>query len=809
MLAMAYDHQKIEKKWQNRWEAERAFEVTEDPSKPKWYTLVEFPYPSGAGLHVGHVRSYTALDIVSRLKRRQGMNVLYPIGWDAFGLPTENYAIKHKIHPREATKTNIANFTRQIKSLGLSFDWSREIDTTDPAYYKWTQWIFLQLYKKGLAYQADIPINWCPKCKIGLANEEVIDGKCERCGTETTRRQMKQWMLAITKYADRLIDDLKLVDYLPKISQQQINWIGRSEGVNVHCKIKGFDYTFDVYDSVPQTFMAQTFAVIAAEHPMLAEIVKGTPQEKAVMECAQNIQKKKVAREFGTDDSVEGMFTGRYIENPYGTGDLPLWVASFVVMDYGSGIVNCSAHDERDFAFAKKYGIPLRPVLLPPDPVEAEKVRNLEFCYHHAEGGILTAPEEFKGRQWGEVREDIITFLEKKGIASRAVNYKLRDWVFSRQHYWGEPIPLIHCPTCGVVPVPDDQLPVVLPDVEHYEPTDNGESPLAKMKIWRSVACPKCSGPAQRETDTMPNWAGSSWYFLRYTDSKNDQMFAAPDKLKYWMQVDLYNGGMEHTTLHLLYSRFWHKFLFDQGLVPHTEPYARRYSHGTVLANDGKKMSKSLGNVVNPDDVLAEFGADALRLYEMFMGPFEDMIAWDTKNVTGVQRFLDKAYKLREKVGDTRLSPSITRVLHRTLIKVQDDIVDMKFNTAVSAMMIALNQMEKESTIYREDWMLFLHILNPFAPHLTEELWELLGQTTLLSREPWPAANEEYVKQDSLTIVVQINGKMRTQLQLPVAAGKNEIEAAALANEKVQEYLAGLSPRKVIVVPGRLINIVI
>lgn len=809
---MAYNHQEIEPKWQKRWEDEGVFHVTEDPKKKKWYTLIEFPYPSGAGLHVGHVRAMTAWDIFSRMKRRQGWNVLYPIGWDAFGLPTENYAIKNNIHPRQATEDNIATFKTQIKSLGLSFDWSREIDTTDPAYYKWTQWIFIQFFKAGLAYQASIPINWCPKDKIGLANEEVIQGKCERCGTMTTRRLMKQWMLKITAYADRLIDDLKTVDYLPQIAAQQVNWIGRSEGAKVHFKIKGAKAgvgevdTVSVFTTRLDTIFSGTFLVLAPEHPLIDQITTPEQAEKVTAYKTAAAGKSDLERtETAQDKTAE--FTGAYAVNPATGEDMPIWISDFVLAHYGTGAVFADAHDARDFALAKKYGISLKVSLRPKDDALWEQVKALEVCF--TEEGVLVNSGKFDGLSSEEARKSILTWLKDQGAAEGTVNYKLRDWVFSRQRYWGEPIPIIHCSKCGPQPVPDNQLPVVLPDVENYKPTDTGESPLATMKIWKSVACPKCGGHAERETDVMPNWAGSSWYFLRYTDPKNDQMFAAPEKLKYWMPVDIYNGGMEHTTLHLLYSRFWHKFLFDQGLVPQAEPYARRVSHGMVLASDGKKMSKSLGNVVNPDDVKSEYGADTLRMYEMFMGPYDEAVSWDPQSIKGVRRFLDRTSHLAEKVGNPPETHKATHVLHQTLVKIQDDIEDMKFNTAVSAMMVALNELEKLPSIAREDWELFLHIVNPFAPHLTEELWAQLGHTDLLSTQPWPQANEEYLKQDTVRIIVQVNGKMRAQLDLPFGAGENELEGAALANERVQEFLAGKAPKKVIVVPGRLVNIVV
>lgn len=804
---MAYDHQKIELKWQIAWEEAGIFHASETSKKKKWYTLVEFPYPSGVGLHVGHVRSYTAWDIVSRLKRRQGWNVMFPIGWDAFGLPTENFAIKNKIHPRQATEDNIATFKRQIKSLGISFDWSREVDTTDPNYYKWTQWIFLQFFKAGLAYQAEIPINWCPKDKIGLANEEVVQGKCERCGTETTQRLMKQWMLKITAYADRLIDDLKTVDYLPQISQQQVNWIGRSEGINITYHIADTDKTVTVFTTRPDTNFGATFVALAPDGKATSELLDLMPYKAQVITYAEETKQKVEMDRVKEGREKTGVFIGLYALNQLTGSKMPIYVSDFVLGTVGTGaLVGVPGHDVRDFEFACQMKLEIKRVVVSTDGDTSEITTAQQV---QEETGTMINSGFLDGLDIHLATKKIMDHMEAKGWGKRVVNYKLRDWIFSRQRYWGEPIPIIHCATCGPQAVPDDQLPVVLPDVENYQPTDTGESPLANMKIWRSVACPKCEGPAQRETDVMPNWAGSSWYFLRYTDPKNDQVFASPEKLKYWLPVDIYNGGMEHTTLHLLYSRFWHKFLFDQGLVPTSEPYARRVSHGMVLASDGKKMSKSLGNVINPDDVTQEYGADTLRMYEMFMGPYDEMGTWEPSSIKGVRRFLDRTFRLAEKVGNPPDSHAITHLLHRTLVRVQDDIEDRKFNTAVSALMIVLNELEKLPSIAREDWELFLSMVNPFAPHLTEELWHLLGHTTLLSAQPWPQANEEYLKQDSVKIVVQVNGKVRAQIDLPFGVGNNEMEAAALANENVQKLTAGRAPKKVIVVPGRLVNIVL
>jgi leucyl-tRNA synthetase len=811
---MPYDHQSIEKKWQDQWEKTGAFTASDDPAKEKFYCLIEFPYPSGAGLHLGHPRSYTALDIVARRKRMEGKNVLYPIGWDAFGLPTENYAIKTGRTPQEITKENTDTFRRQLKALGLSFDWSREINTTDPNYYRWTQWMFLEFFRAGLAYKARTEINWCPKDKIGLANEEAAGGVCDRCGGPVEKREKEQWMIAITKYAGRLLTDLDTVDYLPNIKTQQQNWIGKSEGMVFRCKVKDTDFEFDVFDSVPQTFTAQTFSVIAADHPKLEDLVKGTPDEDSVLRKAADIVKKKTAAGREDEKDVDGIFTGRYLEDPYGTGDLPLWVASYAIADYGSGVVNGSAHDERDFVFAKKFGIPLRPVMFPKDEQEAQRVRNLEYCYHHAEDGVLVTPKEFAGRKWGEVRKDILLYLEGKGIGHRDVQYKLRDWVFSRQRYWGEPIPLVHCKSgCakeqgGWMAVPDDQLPVLLPEVERYQPTDTGESPLANIPEFVNAMCPSCGGPAKRETDTMPNWAGSSWYFLRYVDPHNDEAFASKEKLAYWMPVDLYNGGMEHTVLHLLYSRFWHKFLFDRGHVPTSEPYARRHSHGLILAADGSKMSKSKGNVVNPDDLVREYGADALRLYEMFMGPFEEAIPWNPHGIVGVRRFLEKVWNLSERLVDAS-DAHMVRSAHQCVKQVSKDIEAFKFNTAVATLMKFTNELQEQEKAPRDAYELLLKLLGVFAPHIAEELWEKLGHQTSMFVEAWPSYDPELARDELSEVAIQVNGKLRGTMMIAPDLSEAEAGKRAQAIENVQKHLEGKEIVKTIYVPGRLMNFVV
>ncbi|MBI4261898.1 leucine--tRNA ligase [Candidatus Uhrbacteria bacterium] len=807
---MNYDHKKIEKKWQQRWDEQGLFAAKNNDTRKKFYALIEFPYPSGEGLHVGHPRSYTAMDIIARKRRMEGYNVLYPIGFDSFGLPTENYAIKTGRPPAEITKENIANFTRQLKRLGFSFDWERAVTTSDPSYYRWTQWIFLQFYKHGLAYKAKMPINWCPSCKIGLANEEVVNGGCERCGAPVEEREREQWMLAITKYADKLLDGLKEVDYIERAKVQQQHWIGRSEGVNYRQTIKDLNITVEAYDSVPQTFMAQTFAVIAPEHPLVQRMIEGTEYEKPVRAFVERIIKKKRAGKLDLEKEMEGIFTGRYVENPFGTGDLPIWVASFVVADYGTGFVNCSACDERDFAFAKKYNIPLHPVMFPQDPVEAEKIRNLEYCYHHDENGILTEPIEFKGRKWGEIRRDIIKYIEQQGFGYRKVQYKLRDWVFSRQRYWGEPIPLVYCDACVAwVPIPEDQLPLELPKVEKYQPTDTGESPLAAMHDWVQTTCPKCGGPARRETDTMPNWAGSSWYFLRYCDPKNKKEFASKKALQYWTPVDWYNGGMEHTVLHLLYSRFWNQFLYDIGVVPTREPYTKRTSHGLIMAEDGEKMSKSRGNVVNPDAVVEQVGADTLRLYEMFMGPFDQAVPWSTDGIMGVRRFVEKVWRLFHEITESQNHRIILgRLLHKTVKKVTEDIEAMKYNTAISAMMIFVNEAHATG-LSKEQAEAFLKILAPFAPHIAEELWEQLGHAESISREPWPTFDSALCVDEEIELVIQVNGRVRDRLRVAADIPEADAKAQALEREKVKPWIAGKKIEKVVFVQGRLVNIVV
>jgi leucyl-tRNA synthetase len=1012
-----YDHKKIEPKWQKYWDKKKLYKAKENSKKQKFFGLIEFPYPSGDGLHVGHIRSNTAMDIITRKRRAEGYEVLYPIGWDAFGLPTENYAIKTGIHPTVVTKNNTDKFRKQLKALGFGFDWDREVNTTDPEYYKWTQWIFLKFLEKGLAYKKKMAINWCPKDKIGLANEEVVDGKCERCGTVVEKREKEQWMLAITKYAERLdkdldkkkiligtrnpakvklmkyffsdvpgielislndlppVDDSGLVEgddfkenarmksefyfkktgiptissdhilwiekwpenngymvhirkhanpqsdratdeevvvflknflktiggkskanfhyafaytdekgvleadevpnkyilqeeqaksfwpgfpteaflkdektgvfkseqsdevrygkvkeivskkfgprmtegagateYLEKIRTQQKNWIGKSQGMTFKAKVKDTDLTIETFSAHFEAFCADTFVVIAPDHPFLPTLLKGVPNADQIMQFAKEIIAKRILRGNDEEKESEGIFTGRYIVDPIGSGDLPIWISSYALADYGTGIVKCSAHDERDFKFAKKYNIKLKTVLYPSDPILAEKVKKQEVCFTDMEHGVLSEPDQFAGKIAKSERQNIIGYLESKNLAKATTTFKLRDWVFSRQRYWGEPIPVIHCEKCGIVPVPEKDLPVKLPNVENYKPTDNGESPLAAISKWVNVKCPKCKSPAKRETDTMPNWAGSSWYYLRYTDAKNKKAFAGPKALKYWTPVDWYNGGMEHTTLHLLYSRFWHKFLFDLGLVPTSEPYTKRTSHGLILGEGGVKMSKSLGNVVNPDQLIETFGADTLRLYEMFMGPFDQPIAWSTESLVGPRRFLERVWRLQEKVAKDKTvnrNESLEVAIHKTIKKVGEDIENLRFNTAVSSLMVLLNDLEKSEKVLESHYKIFLQLLAPFAPHISEELWSIIGSKKTIQVFPWPAYDANLASKISGTIAVSINGKVRTEASFEDTMSEEQVRNMVFEMPVVKKWIEGKTVKKVIYVKGKLINIVV
>ncbi|MFH1430740.1 MAG: class I tRNA ligase family protein [Candidatus Uhrbacteria bacterium] len=989
---MKYNHKQIDAKWQQRWERDGAFVAREDDARQKYYALIEFPYPSGEGLHVGHPRPYIGMDVIARKRRMEGKNVLYPIGWDAFGLPAENYAIKHGIHPREATQRNIENFKRQIQAMGVSFDWSREVNTTDPKYYKWTQWIFLQLLKHGLAYKAKMPINWCLRCKIGLANEEVVGGKCERCGGEVEKRDKEQWMLAITKYADKLLEGLEHVNYIDRAKVQQVNWIGKSEGAKIgfpvmchserseeshaihgrdpSSKIPQDDTVVEVFTTRPDTLFGATYLVLAPEHPFL-ERLRTTdyglrPEWKEIEEYVHQAREKTDIERTAEEKEKTGVeLQGVYAINPANGEEIPIWVADYVLAHYGTGaIMAVPAHDERDFAFAKKYGLPIRHVIRRIDvpsrsyvmgaeemteedfsvigvdvvektkeghyKVEIPRGREQEFeglitekltpgfwneyigdetvfLFKHKDGrverlvldrknveridrlacefnnepynpddsgnyinGALAHNEWYRpiivhcnqgvlvnsGKFDGMSSEEASAAITKEVGGAMTTSYRLRDWVFSRQRYWGEPIPVVFCAGCAsslchseessdeeshtpqsskasesaskihnnidgmvveidgvdyaIVPIPEDQLPLELPEVETYVPTDTGESPLAAITDWVNTECPQCGGPAMRETDVMPNWAGSSWYFLRYCDPYNERAFADSEKLKHWMPVDWYNGGMEHTTLHLLYSRFWNQFLYDIGVVPCSEPYRKRTSHGMILAEDGEKMSKSKGNVINPDDIIAEHGADAFRVYEMFMGPFDQAIAWSTRGVVGMRRFLERVAALRvQEITDKGEGTRGEQLIHKTIRKVTDDIEEMRFNTAISTMMILTNEFTTLENVPRDAYEILLRLLSPFAPHLCEELWEQLGHTESIMVQPWPEYNSELAKDEEIDLVVQVNGKLRATIRVVADISEDEAKLRALADEHVQKYTNGMEPKKVIVVPGKLVNIVV
>lgn len=799
-MSKRYEPQNIEKKWQKIWQDEKAFAATDDYTKPKYYALVEFPYPSGQGLHVGHPRPYTALDIVARKRRMQGYNVLYPMGWDAFGLPTENYAIKNHIHPKIVTKNNVHHFKDQLQSLGYSFDWDREINTTDPEYYHWTQWIFLKLFKAGLAYKKEMPINWCTSCKVGLANEEVVNGVCERCGSPVVRKVKSEWMLKITEYADKLIDGLDGVDYIERVKTSQKNWIGRSHGAEVDFSLKDKPEKLTIYTTRPDTLFGVTYMVLSPEHPYIDQYkdeIKNWDEVCVYREMAA--RKSDFERSELAKDKTGVMIDGLSAVNPVNGKEIPIWISDYVLMSYGTGaIMAVPAHDERDWEFAKKFNMPIIEVVAGGD-VQNE-------VYTDVAEGTLVNSGFLNGLSVAEAKKKILEWLEANHVGKAKTNYKLRDWVFSRQRYWGEPIPIVHCDKCGYVPVPEESLPLELPDVESYMPTDNGESPLAAMTDWVNTTCPCCGGPAKRETDTMPQWAGSSWYYIRYTDPKNKEALASKEAMKYWLPVDWYNGGMEHTTLHLLYSRFWHKFLYDQGVVPCPEPYQKRTSHGMILGENGEKMSKSRGNVVNPDDIVAEFGADTLRTYEMFIGAFDLSASWSQEGVKGCRRFLERVWKLQDSLVDGEAySKELESKMHQTIKKVSNDYESLKYNTAIAAMMTLVNEFYKVGKVTRKEFETLLILLNPVAPHMTEELWADLGYEGRLYQTAWPEFDEEKTVEAVAEIAVQINGKMRGTIKIAKDADKDT--AIAAAKEAVADKLTG-NIVKEIYVPGRIVNIV-
>ena len=804
-MAEMYNHHTVEKKWQKIWEEEKAFQASEDYSKPKFYALVEFPYPSGQGLHVGHPRPYTALDIVSRKRRMQGYNVLFPMGWDAFGLPTENYAIKNHIHPKIVTKNNVARFKGQLQSLGYSFDWDREINTTDPDYYKWTQWIFLKLFNAGLAYKKEMPINWCTSCKVGLANEEVVNGVCERCGAPVVRKVKSEWMLKITEYADKLIKDLDDVDYIEKVKVSQKNWIGRSEGAEVDFALKDKDEKLRVYTTRPDTLFGATYMVISPEHPLIDKYKDEIPNWDEIQKYREMAARKSdFERTELAKDKTGVVLGGMSAINPVNGKEIPVWISDYVLMSYGTGaIMAVPAHDTRDWEFAKKFALPMIQVVEGKEgPVDIN-----EAAFTDVATGKMINSEFLNGLEVTEAKEKMKDFLEEKGIGNRKVNYKLRDWVFSRQRYWGEPIPIVHCEKCGYVPLDESELPLLLPEVDSYMPTDNGESPLAAMTDWVNTTCPCCGGPAKRETDTMPQWAGSSWYFLRYTDPHNKEALASKEALKYWLPVDWYNGGMEHTTLHLLYSRFWHKFLYDQGIVPTKEPYQRRTSHGMILGENGEKMSKSRGNVVNPDDIVQAYGADTLRTYEMFIGAFDLSASWSEDGVKGCRRFLERVWKLQTiMTGEEGYSADMETKMHQTIKKVSQDFESLKYNTAIAAMMALINDFYKKNAVTKGEYKTLITLLNPVAPHITEELWQIIGGEGRVYQNTWPEYDEAKTVESTVEIAVQVNGKTRATLKIGKEDAKDDV--LAKAKETIADKLEGKNIIKEIYVPGRIVNIV-
>ena len=802
-MSKQYNPAEIEGKWQRIWEESGAFRAQDDFTKPKYYPLIEFPYPSGAGLHVGHPRSNTAMDIIARMRRMQGYNVLFPIGWDAFGLPTENFAIKMHQQPAAITAKNIDRFRSQLKMLGFSFDYSREVNTTDPSYYKWTQWIFLQLYKAGLAYKTEMPINWCTSCKCGLANEEVVNGVCERCGSEVVRKVKSQWMLRITAYAQKLLDGLDDLDFIERVKTQQRNWIGRSEGAEVDFKLADGKHVVRVYTTRPDTLFGATYMVLSPEHKLVNELKSEITNWDAVVQYREAAARKSDFERTELNKDKTGVpLEGIKAINPLNGAEIPVWISDYVLASYGTGaIMAVPAHDERDWAFARKFNLPIIEVVAGGD-VEKEAFTDIAT-------GTLVNSGFLNGLSVAEAKKRVIQYIEDNGLGERKVNFKLRDWVFSRQRYWGEPIPMVYCEKCGWVPVPEDQLPVRLPEVEHYEPTDTGESPLSVIDDWVNTTCPHCGGPARRETDTMPQWAGSSWYFLRYIDPHNDKCIADPDKLKYWLPVDWYNGGMEHTTLHLLYSRFWHRFLYDIGVVPTPEPYAKRTSHGMILGEDGEKMSKSRGNVINPDDIVKKMGADAFRLYEMFMGAFDQAIPWSTDGAYGCRRFLDRVWRLQDILVEGGESSDMRQALHQTIKKVSEDYERMKFNTAIAQMMTLVNAFFQKGQITTAELKVLLKLLNPVAPHITEEMWQQNGFGAPLHHQSWPTYDPDALVASEVEIAVQIKGKLRGRIMIPAELGKDGAEEYFKSNAAFRAIVGDGEIKKLIFVPGRLVNVII
>ncbi len=820
-----YNHKKIEKKWQGEWDKQELYKTSEDKTKPKYYILDMFPYPSGAGLHVGHPKGYIATDIFARMRTMQGYNVLHPMGWDAFGLPAENYAIENKVHPRQAVEKNINKFKGQLEKIGFTYDWGREINTTDPEYYKWTQWCFVKMFEEGLAYESHEPIIWCPSCQTGLANEDLEDGKCERCGSEVERKPMRQWVLKITDYADRLLNDLaKLPDWDDSIKEMQKNWIGRSEGAEVDFEIDGEKIT--VFTTRPDTLFGATYFVMAPEHS-LVEKITASEQKKAVEKYIKQAAKKSELERTDLAKDKSGVFTGSYAINPVNQEKIPVWIADYVMISYGTGaIMAVPAHDERDFEFAVKYKINIKNVVNPypvgpavshigkignkfntTEEIDKETTKILEGKSVWSGEGLVANSDFLNGLETKEAKKKIIKWLVKNKLGKKAINYKLKDWVFSRQRYWGEPIPIVHCDKCGAVPVSKKDLPVKLPEVKNYEPSGTGESPLAKIDEWVNTVCPKCGAKAKRETNTMPQWAGSSWYYLRYIDSKNSKALVNKQKEKYWSPVDFYVGGAEHATRHLIYARFWHKFLFDIGAVSHEEPFTRLQHVGLIMAEDGRKMSKRWGNVINPDDIIEEYGADSMRLYEMFMGPFGQSVAWNMDGLMGTRRFLEKVIQIKKKIG--KGDNSLKNLLHKTIKKVSEDIEDFKFNTAISSMMILVNNIEKQEIIAKDDFSMLLVILAPFAPHLTEELWSELGNKESIFKEKWPEYDKKLIKDETINLIVQVNGKLRDTIVAPANISEDKAKTMAMESEKIKKWTEEKEIIKVIFVKGKLINIVI